>query len=153
MATITKYVEVGKEIVIELDTEDVSEAFGSLDGDEKLECIKEHFSFDEDSMFSLVNEMLNEGEYDALINLMIDGLNNEDRLIEILQDCENVSAEVIKRLLDEDEDLYKSVIGSDTKEERKSTTRETTLPAEIANLSQAQLNALVTIAREKGIID
>ena len=129
MATITKYVEVGKEIDIELDTEDVSEAFGSLDGDEKLECIKEHFSFDEDSMFSLVNEMLNEGEYDALINLMIDGLNNEDRLIEILQDCENVSAEVIKRLLDEDDDLYHYVIGNDTKEERKSTTHIPSSPA------------------------
>lgn len=153
MATITKYVEVGKEIDIELDTEDVSEAFGSLDGDEQLECIKEHFAFDEDSMFSLASEMLSAGEYDGLIKLMIDGLNDEDRLIEILQDCENVLAEVIKRLLDEDDDLYHYVIGNDTKEERKATTQETTLPAELANLSQAELNALVAVAREKGIID
>lgn len=153
MATITKYVELSDDVDIELDTSDVSEAFGSLDGDEQLECIKEHFAFDEDSMFSLASEMLSAGEYDGLIKLMIDGLNDEDRLIEILQDSEGVSAEVVKRLLDEDEDLYNSVIGSDTKEERKSTTQETTLPAEISNLSQAQLNALVTIAREKGIID
>jgi len=153
MATITKYVEVGKEIDIELDTEDVSEAFGSLDGDEQLECIKEHYAFDENSMYLLASEMLDAGEYGGLIKLMIDGLDDEDSLIDILQDAESITAEVIKRLLDEDDDLYHYVIGNDTKEERKSTTQETTLPAEIANLSQAQLNALVSIAREKGIID
>jgi hypothetical protein len=104
-------------------------------------------------MYLLASEMLDAVEYGWLIKLMIDGLDDEDSLIDILQDAESITAEVIKRLLDEDDDLYHYVIGNDTKEERKSTTQETTLPAEIANLSQAQLNALVSIAREKGIID